>query len=169
MAQHNANDKIFTAIRVKQEVIVAIHLASQVAFADLTWADFRTHCPDPARIDKELRSDKWRVKMQVQSIWSKRAASPKPSCPSTTSSSTESSDEPEADGLVAWFQQSSQGACHLVQAIHGTRLVPFCQDLPFDTAHFLRSAGLEQGLRVCRKCLARAPPKVQQACNDALA
>ena len=164
MAQHYANDKVFTAARIKQEVMVAIVLVAQQVSFKLTWDDFRQHAPSPDSITQELRRDLWHPAPSASASKGPEVAEESPRV-SSSSSSGESESSTDRS-LLTWFQQAQKGVCHLVQGMAGTRFVPYCQDLPFDAPHCVRGAGFEAGQKVCRKCLARAPQHVQQQCRD---
>ena len=45
MAQHYANNKVFTSARIKQKVMLSILLAAQRVSFKLSWDDFRQNLP----------------------------------------------------------------------------------------------------------------------------
>ena len=159
MAQHYSRDKVLTA-QVKLEVIVSIDMVATRASPQLTWHDLRMHAPSQADLEKQLRTGPWStMPVTHETKTTARQATVSSSASSSSSSSTDDDGE-----LLQWFQQASKGACHIIQGMSGTRLVPFCQDLAFDTPHVARGAGIEPPLKVCKKCWGRAPQRLRELC-----
>ncbi|CAE7838081.1 unnamed protein product [Symbiodinium necroappetens] len=145
MAQHYANDKVFTSARIKQEVLVSIFMVARRVSFKLSWDDFRQNLPATDDVTQELRKSEWHPAAASIQQGEFRPGSESSDSASSSSGESSSSEDPDA---VAWFQQSLKGACHLVQGMAGIRFVPFCQDLPFDAPHCARGSGIEPGIKM---------------------
>ena len=162
MAQRYADDKVLTSGQVKKEVVVAIDMTCRRLTGDMTWDDLRQNAPSPDELTNELKHSRWQPPSFKATCVAQAARSGSDSSCSSSSSSDSELDAADAD-LISWFQQTPKGALHLVQGMLGSRLVPFCQDLPFDALHAARGAGLEGHEKLCLKCRARAPKRIQDS------
>ena len=114
---------------------MAISLASNLFPGGMTWDDLRQNAPTSEALTAEIRCP-WQSKLQEKPPRQPRTTPSVSSSSSSSSSSSDSELEAEDSFLVSWFQQAPKGVYHLAQGMVGHRLVPFCQDLPFDTQDY---------------------------------
>ncbi|OLP93135.1 hypothetical protein AK812_SmicGene25005 [Symbiodinium microadriaticum] len=106
MAQHYANDKVFTSARIKQEVLVSIFMVARRVSFKLSWDDFRQNLPATDDVTQELRKSEWHPAAASIQQGEFRPGSESSDSASSSSGESSSSEDPDA---VAWFQQSLKG------------------------------------------------------------
>ena len=163
-----SDEKAITAGMTKLRMLVSLDIVRQrVMPAAVTWSEVTRLRPSSAKVEKALHASAWRaaddvIPKHASESGSEASDSDGDSSSSSASSLSSSDASAEATPVVTWFAQHARGSVHLMQRQAEGRLVPWCRDIPFDSAHFERGYGTDLGddRCLCRKCMARAPPAV---------
>ena len=165
MATRYNDDRVLMAADVKTRLLMAVgQQARALNKATVSWDEMRAAFTWEDICKWQL--PKFGQTTAKEALGTAEEILSDPASDSSASDSTSDSEQSiDGDGLE-WFRQSNGGKYHLLQAMCASALVPWCRSVPFNTSHFDRGNGIEEGYDWCRACIQRCPVRVSNCLKE---